>query len=77
MSLQYVQVCTKLAVVANGSTQTPSCLEGGWVQADIKLSNEAAPWASSEQINELTGGVLLIFAVVFIFSQIKKAIEEM
>lgn len=75
MSLQYVQVCTKLAVVANGSTQTPSCLEGGWVQAEIELSSEATPWASGEQINELIGDVLLICAVVFIFAQIKKAIE--
>jgi hypothetical protein len=75
MSLQYVQVCTKLAVVESDPTQPPSCFEHGWVQAEIELSSEAAPWASGEQINELVDGVLFICAIVFIFFQIKKAIE--
>lgn len=73
MSLQYVQVCTKL--VLSESSKALSCVEQGWVQAELELSSEAAPWATGEQINGMIVDALFICAIVFIYLQIKKAIE--
>ncbi|MCP1445495.1 hypothetical protein J3D54_004627 [Pseudomonas sp. GGS8] len=73
MSLQYVQVCTKL--VLSESSKTYSCTEQGWVQADLDLSSEAASWATGEQTNGMIGDALFICAIIFVYSQIKKAIE--
>lgn len=73
MSLQYVQVCTRL--VLNETSNTSSCVELGWVQAELALSSEAAPWATGEQINGMIVDALFICAIIFVYSQIKKAIE--
>lgn len=73
MSLQYVQICTKL--VLSEPSRTTSCVEQGWVHAELAISNEATPWATGEQINGMIGDALYICAIIFVYSQIKKAIE--
>lgn len=64
----YVLVCQDV------SLETGNCLSQSWVKVDADFLAEDS-FISREQMDSLIVAVLGIWAVIFIFGQIKKMIE--
>lgn len=65
----YLLVCEEV------STETGNCLNQSWVKVDADFLAEQ-PLVSREEWDGLIVAIIGIWAVIFIFGQIKKMIEQ-